>query len=279
MLRSRKRQSTEVEMAAYPHFEHLLLAQLDGILTVTLNRPERLNAWNRAMIGELQRLAEHLDDDPEVRVLVITGAGRAFSAGEDVGGMQALAEAPTRGFRALARKVHHFFDTLEALELPVIAALNGVAAGGGLELALSCDLRIASDAARLGLPENNVGLIPGSGGISRLVKLVGLARAKEIVLLGEMLPAAEALANGLVHRVVPADQLTAEVQTLAERLAGKAPLALGMAKLLLNRAANADWTVLRDLERLGQSVLLPTRDHLEGVEAFRQKRPARWEGR
>jgi enoyl-CoA hydratase len=266
-------------MSAPPDFEHLLLEQSDGILTVILNRPERLNAWNRAMIGELQRLAEHLDGNPEVRVLVITGAGRAFSAGEDVGGMQALAEAPTREFRALARKVHHFFDTLEGLELPVIAAINGVAAGGGLELALSCDLRIASDAARLGLPENNVGLIPGSGGISRLVKLVGLAKAKEIVLLGEMLPAPEALAHGLVHRVVAADQLTQEVQALADRLARKAPLALGMAKLLLNRAADANWTVARDLERLGQSVLLPTQDHLEGVEAFRQKRSPHWQGR
>jgi enoyl-CoA hydratase len=231
------------------------------------------------MIGEMQRLAERLAQDSSVRVLVLTGAGRAFSAGEDVGGMQALAEAPTREFRALARTVHTFFDTLEALELPVIAAINGVAAGGGLELALSCDLRVAADAARLGLPENNVGLIPGSGGISRLVKLVGLARAKEIVLLGGMLSADQALSAGLVHRVVPAAKLGAAVGELARQLADKAPLALGLAKLLLNRAANADWGTGRDLERLAQSVLLPTRDHLEGVDAFRQKRPPQWEGR
>jgi enoyl-CoA hydratase/carnithine racemase len=260
-------------------YEHLLLEQQDGVLTVTLNRPDRLNAWNRAMIGEMQRLAEWLAQASEVRVLVLTGAGRAFSAGEDVGGMQALAEASTREFRALARTVHHFFDTLEELELPVIAAINGVAAGGGLELALSCDLRIAADSARLGLPENNVGLIPGSGGISRLVKLVGLARAKEIVLLGGMLPAEQALAAGLVHRVVPVAGLGEAVGEVARQLAAKAPLALGLAKLLLNRAANADWATGRDLERLAQSVLLSTRDHLEGVEAFRQKRPPRWEGR
>jgi enoyl-CoA hydratase len=260
-------------------YNYLLLDQREGILTVTLNRPDRLNAWNRQMIGELERLAEELASSSAVRVLIITGAGRAFSAGEDVAGMDALAEGPTVAFRALARSVHRFFDTLEELELPVIAAINGVAAGGGLELALSCDLRIAAEGARIGLPENNVGLIPGSGGISRLVKLVGLARAKELVLLGEMMTAQEAHAAGLVHRVTRAEQFADQVAELAERLAQKAPLALGMAKLLLNQSANAGWSVGRELERLGQSVLLPTQDHAEGVAAFREKRPPRWTGR
>jgi enoyl-CoA hydratase/carnithine racemase len=261
-------------------YQYLKLDQADAVLTLTLNRPDRLNAWHREMIGELRALADELTQAVDVRVLVITGAGRAFSAGEDVGGMQALAEVETRVYRALARQIHSVFDALEELELPVVAAINGVAAGGGLELALACDIRIASAAARLGLPENNLGLIPGSGGISRLVKLVGLARAKEIVLLrGDMFTAQEALDLGLVHRVVPAEQFAADVQAVATRLAGKAPLALGLAKLALNRAANMGWGEGREIERLAQSVLLPTQDHLEGVAAFREKRPPRWQGR
>jgi enoyl-CoA hydratase/carnithine racemase len=261
-------------------YQYLRLERAASVLTVTLNRPDRLNAWNREMIGELRALADEVAQAVDIRVLVITGAGRAFSAGEDVGGMQALAEADTRVYRALARQIHSVFDTLEELELPVIAAVNGVAAGGGLELALACDIRLASSAARLGLPENNVGLIPGSGGISRLVKLVGLARAKEIVLLrGDMLSAEEALALGLVHRVLRADEFASSVQDVAERLASKAPLALGLAKLALNRAANMGWGEAREIERLAQSVLLPTQDHLEGVAAFRDKRPPHWQAR
>src|SRR5918911_3883420 len=261
-------------------YQYLRLDRADAVLTLTLNRPDRLNAWHREMIGELRALADELTQATDVRVLVITGAGRAFSAGEDVGGMQALAEADSRVYRALARQIHSVFDTLEEIELPVIAAINGVAAGGGLELALSCDLRIASEEARLGLPENNVGLIPGSGGISRLVKLIGLARAKEIVLLrGDMLSARDALDLGLVHRVVPTAEFSAEVEAVAARLAGQAPLALGLAKLALNRAANMGWAEGREIERLAQSVLLPTQDHLEGVAAFRDKRPPRWQGR
>jgi len=262
-----------------PSYQYLLLEEEGGVLTVTLNRPDKLNAWNREMIGELVDLGERLRTWEGLRVLVITGAGRAFSAGEDVGGMKALAEAPSRVYRELARRVHGFFDLLEELEVPVIAAINGVAAGGGLELALSCDLRIASDRARLGLPENNVGLIPASGGISRLVRLVGLARAKEIVLFGEMLGAEDALRLGLVNRVVPHDQFLEEVREVAKKLAEKAPLALGLAKLVLNRAVNASWEVGRELERLAQSALLPTLDHLEGVEAFLAKRKPRWQGR
>ena len=261
-------------------YQYLKVDRADSVLTLTLNRADRLNAWNREMIGELRAFADELSQAADVRVLVITGAGRAFSAGEDVGGMQALAESDTRVYRSLARQIHSVFDALEELELPVIAAINGVAAGGGLELALACDIRIASDGARLGLPENNVGLIPGSGGISRLVKLVGLARAKEVVLLrGEMLAADEALGLGLVHRVVPADRFALEVHAVVERLAAKAPLALGLAKLALNRAANVGWSEARDIERLAQSVLLPTQDHLEGVAAFRDKRPPQWQGR
>jgi enoyl-CoA hydratase len=260
-------------------YEFLILQRAGGIATLTLNRPDALNAWNEAMRGELRDAVRALVEDDQLRVLVITGAGRAFSAGEDVRGMKDLADIGTRGFRRVARAIHNVFDEIEAIEVPVIAALNGVAAGGGLELALSCDFRIAASGAKLGFPENNVGLIPGSGGCSRLVKLVGLARAKRLVMTGEMLSAERALELGLVEEVVPQEQLAARAFALAELLAAKAPLALGLAKLVLNACLNVDPDTGRNLERLGQSILKKTEDHLEGARAFVEKRKAQFKGR
>ena len=193
--------------------------------------------------------------------------------------MQGLAEVGTRSFRRAVRNIHNLFDELEAIEIPVIAAINGVAAGGGLELALSCDFRIAAESAKLGFPETNVGLIPGSGGCSRLVKLVGIAKAKRLVMTGEMIPAQRALAMGLVEEVVPADQLMPRSLELARQLAGKAPLALGLAKIVLNACVNVDPDTGRNLERLGQSILKKTEDHLEGAKAFVEKRRPEFKGR
>jgi enoyl-CoA hydratase len=161
----------------------------------------------------------------------------------------------------------------------VIAAINGVAAGGGLELALSCDFRFAAETAKLGFPENNVGLIPGSGGCSRLVKLVGLSRAKRLVMTGEMLPASRALEAGLVDEVFAAEELLPKAKEFALLLAAKAPLALGLAKLVLNASANVDPDTGRQLERLGQSVLKKTEDHAEGARAFAEKRKPKFRGK
>jgi enoyl-CoA hydratase len=165
------------------------------------------------------------------------------------------------------------------MEIPVIAAINGVAAGGGLELALSCDFRIASDKARMGLPEGNVGLIPGSGGISRLVKLVGPAKAKKLVMTGEIIPAETALAYGLVEEVVPADSLMDRAVDFAEQLAAKAPLALGSAKIVINQCVNVDTETGRNFERIAQSVLKLTDDHKEGAQSFIDKRKPNFTGR
>ena len=165
------------------------------------------------------------------------------------------------------------------MEVPVIAAINGVAAGGGLELALSCDFRFASDAAKMGFPENKVGLIPGSGGCSRLVKLVGLAKAKRLVMTGEMVTAARALELGLVDEVHPADRLMEHTTEFARLLASKAPQALGIAKVVLNNCMNVDPDTARNFERLGQSILKKTDDHEEGARAFVEKRPAKFTGR
>lgn len=260
-------------------FEFLKLERDEGVAVLVLNRPATLNAWNQKMRDELREAVRGLVADDSLRVLVITGEGRAFSAGEDVRGMQGLTELGTRGFRRVAREIHNVFDEIEAMEVPVIAALNGVAAGGGLELALSCDFRFAAEGAKLGFPENNVGLIPGSGGCSRLVKLVGLSRAKRLVMSGEMLPAPRAAAIGLVDEVFPDSELRAKSLEFAKTLAAKAPLALGLAKLVLNACGNVDPDTGRQLERLGQSILKKTEDHAEGARAFVEKRKPKFEGK
>lgn len=259
--------------------EFLNLERDGGIAVLTLNRPDNLNSWNQKMRDELRDAVASLVGDDALRVLVITGAGRAFSAGEDVRGMKGLADIGTRGFRRVARGIHNVFDEIEAMEVPVIAAINGVAAGGGLELALSCDFRFASESAKMGFPENNVGLIPGSGGCSRLVKLVGLAKAKRLVMTGEIISAARAMEFGLVDEVLPADTLMERAMEFARLLASKAPQALGIAKVVLNNCMNVDPHTARNFERLGQSILKKTDDHAEGARAFVEKRPAKFTGR
>ncbi|MEK6243357.1 MAG: enoyl-CoA hydratase/isomerase family protein [Pseudomonadota bacterium] len=260
-------------------YEFLKIERDDAVAVLTLNRPASFNSWNAAMREELREAVRALVGDDSLRAAVITGEGRAFSAGEDVRGMQGLADIGTRGFRRVARDIHNVFDDLESVELPVIAAINGVAAGGGLELALSCDFRFAADTAKLGFPENKVGLIPGSGGCSRLVKLIGLAKAKQLVMSGDMIPAPRALEIGLVEEVFAPDQLMPRALEFARQLASKAPLAIGLAKLVLNACANVDPGTGRHLERIGQSVLKKTEDHEEGARAFVEKRAPRFKGR
>jgi enoyl-CoA hydratase/carnithine racemase len=260
-------------------FEFLRLEKHDGVAVLTLDRPATLNSWNQKMREELREAARELVADDALRVLIITGEGRAFSAGEDVRGMPGLAQLGTRGFRRVARDLHNVFDEIEAIEVPVIAAINGVAAGGGLELALSCDFRFAAEGAKLGFPENNVGLIPGSGGCSRLVKLVGLSKAKRLVMTGEMVPASRALGMGLVDEVFPQEELLPRAKEFAGLLSAKAPLALGLAKLVLNASANVDPDTGRHLERLGQSILKKTEDHQEGAQAFAEKRKPKFKGK
>jgi enoyl-CoA hydratase/carnithine racemase len=251
----------------------------DGIRILTLNRPESLNSWNAEMRGEMRDAVDRAAASPELRCLILTGAGRAFSAGEDVSGMADLTAIGTRGFRAAARGIHDVFDTIESLELPVIAAIDGVAAGGGFELALSCDFRVVSTRGRYVMPEAKVGLIPGSGGCSRLVRYVGLGRAKELVMLGGSVNADRALELGLATTVCPEGETVEQALGLAERIAGLAPLAVGMAKIILNTCTDVDAETGRRLERLGQSVLKLTDDHREGVAAFAEKRPPRWTAR
>jgi enoyl-CoA hydratase len=258
-------------------FKTLRYDMADGIATVTIDRPEKNNAISPEMRADFRALADEVYGDEAVRVVVFTGAGKTFCVGADVSTFET--EWNTPAFRANTRLLTNFFNDLEALEKPVIAAINGTCVGGGLELALACDLRLAARTARFGLPENNLGLIPGIGGCSRLVKLVGFGRAKELVLTGEIISAEEAHRAGLVSRVVEDEALPGAARELAGRLAGKAPQALGIAKRVLQNCVSADLQTGRTLESFGQSILIKTGDHREGVKAFREKRRPKFEGR
>jgi enoyl-CoA hydratase/carnithine racemase len=240
-----------------------------------LHRPESMNSWHAPMRAEMAA-AVHALAGSDARAVVICGNEKSFSAGEDVRGMDGLSDVSTKRFRSVAREFHDVLDSIEALEAPVVAAVEGVAAGGGMELTLSCDFRVAGARARFALPEANVGLIPGSGGCSRLVRLVGLARAKQILMLEGVMNAQRANELGLLTRLVDAGSALDEALQIATTLASKAPLALGMAKLVLNTCAEVDMETGRRLERIGQSVLKKTQDHREGVNAFLEKRPAVW---
>lgn len=257
-------------------FRAVLLEVRDAVATVTLNRPEELNAIDDAMRSDFAELGERLADDAAIRVVIFTGAGRAFSAGGSVAHFER--EWNTAEFRAKSRRLSAFFDELEQLEKPVIAAINGTATGAGLQLALACDLRLAAEGARLGYREHRLGLIPGHGGATRLVKLIGLSRAKELYLAEDLVDAAEAHRLGLVNAVVPAEKLLDEARRRATVLAARAPAAVGLAKRLLNAAADVDVRSGHALEALAQSVALRTNDHREGVSAFREKREPRFEG-
>ena len=252
----------------------------DGIVTVTFNRPDDLNPISLDALDELNRVLAEMKDNDRYRVLIFTGAGRAFSAGADVkkfneGVLREPDELPLF-FRM--QKRNDVVAGIESLPKPVISAINGVAVGEGLEIALASDFRIASDRARLGFPEAKIGLIPASGGCSRIVKYVGLMRAKELYLGGEILGAEEAHRLGLVTKVVPHDRLMEEAHELAGRLVAKAPLALSACKAVLNACVDTDVASGHVLELMAQTVLIGTRDHDEGVRAFVEKREPKFTG-
>lgn len=257
-------------------YEAIIFEESGGIATITLNRPDSLNAINEQMRTEFEDVFDELALNDDIKVIVFTGAGRAFSAGGDISHFER--DWNTMAFRKHHRRLMSFFDGLEALEKPVLAAINGPCTGAGLQITLSCDIRIASDAAQFGFRENNIGLIPGAGGCSRFVKLIGYGKAKELIFTGEMISAPEAERIGLVNRVVPHDELMQHTRKLAEHLLTRAPEALGLAKKILWHSMDSDLQTGRMLESLAMSVLLKTKDHKEGIRAFREKRKPRFTG-
>ncbi len=229
------------------------------------------------MRSEFRSLQNELLSNEQIKVVVFTGAGRAFSAGGDIDFLDQ--EWATPEFRRETQQFTGFFDALETLEKPVIAAINGPCTGAGLQITLSCDIRLASEEARFGFRENLIGLIPGAGGCSRLVKLIGYGKAKELIFTGEMISAKEAKAIGLINRVVPHQSLLEETEKLAKHLLTRAPLALGLVKRILWNCVNVDMATGRTLETLAQSILIKTEDHKEGVSAFREKREPKFVGK
>lgn len=257
-------------------FATLALAVENGVALVTIRRPEKLNALNAEVISDLDGCTAALRADAGVRAVILTGAGdKAFVAGADIG---ELAEAAPVGLGDTAARGQAVFARIEALGKPVIAAINGFALGGGLELALACTLRTASAKAKLGLPEINLGIMPGYGGTQRLPRLVGRGRALELMLTGDPVDAQEAWRIGLVNRVYDPEKLLPETRALAERLAGKAPLA---ARAILSAVnAGQDLALERGtaLEAAQFGLLGSTSDTKEGLKAFLEKRKAEWRG-
>ncbi len=248
------------------------------VFEITLNRPERLNTFNAEMQRDFTALQMQIERNPEIRCVTLFAAGeRAFGAGADLSWFEQDWGMPH--FRTEYRWIHDFFDVLERVEAPVIAAVFGTTACGGLELAMATDFRIAAEDARFGFTEGNINLIPGSGGCSRLTRMIGPAWTKELIMAGEFIDAQRALSIGLVTRVVPRAKLEEEARALADKLVKKAPQAIGAAKAVINACQNIDMASGRILERMAQSALILLQDHKEGVKAFREKRPPQYKGR
>jgi 2-(1,2-epoxy-1,2-dihydrophenyl)acetyl-CoA isomerase len=254
----------------------------DSIVTLTLNRPDTLNAMNEAMMGEIERILIELEADTAARVVVLTGAGRAFSSGGDQ--KRGGAEVPPSFFEgdpggALIERLNRCILRMQRLPKPIVGSINGVAAGAGMNIALATDLRIASDTARFGEVFARVGLVPDGGGTYFLPRLVGTARAMELILLADIVDAREALRIGLVNRVVPAEQLEQETLKLAERLAQGPTVAYGLAKTGLYQGLGMSLEDVLNMEARNQAIAARTADRAEGVAAFLEKRPPRFTGR
>jgi len=264
----------------YPKAEERKLSTLvvriePPIAWVYLNRPERLNAVNVEMLNELGSVLDELEERDDVRVLIVTGKGKAFSAGADVTQFKGM--TPIKAFR-FSRKFQEVLNKIEYLTKPVIMAINGYALGGGIEIAMSGDIRIAAESARIGQPEINLGIMPGAGGTQRMPRLTWPSRAKMLIYTGDAIPASEALKIGLVDLVVPDDKLEEEARRLALKLAEKPPIALLAAKYAIQFGMQADIRTGLSIESALFSILFSTRDFEEGVSAFLEKRKPKFRG-
>jgi len=244
----------------------------DMIGYVTINRPEALNALSLEVINVVTDVFTKISTDDEVGIVILTGEGnKAFVAGADIGWLRSLNAIEGR---AMAMKAQAMMDLIEGMEKPVIAAVNGFALGGGSELAMACDIRIASEKAKFGQPEVNLGIIPCFGGTQRLPRLVGAGMAKYLIFSGEMIDAQEALRIGLADRVVPAEDLIATAETFAKTILSKGPIAVRMAKVAINNGVNLDLKSANQFEVEAYVSTLCTEDRIEGMSAFLEKRPS-----
>ncbi|NTX06606.1 enoyl-CoA hydratase/isomerase family protein [Myxococcus sp. CA040A] len=256
-------------------YENIRLEHDGAVATLTIDRPKALNALNNKTLQEFEAALKSLGAD--TRVLIVTGGGeKAFVAGADVAEMSAL-EVPEA--QLFATQGHRAFALLESLSIPTIAAVNGFALGGGCELALACDFIYASEKAQLGLPEVGLGVIPGFGGTQRLTRIVGRARAKELIFTGGRIDAAKAKEIGLVLEVLPAAELLAHCSSVAAKMLKNSPLAIATAKRVIGQGADKDLGEANALERRGFAELFGSDDQREGMKAFLEKRPAVFTGK
>jgi enoyl-CoA hydratase/carnithine racemase len=254
----------------------LLMEERQGIVVLTLNRPELMNAFNFAMLHALREAIDDLRFRPEVRVVIINGAGsKAFCAGADLKERATLSPIEVKKF---IHTIRNLFTAIEELPKPVIAAVNGVALGGGTELALAADIRIAAANASLGLTETRLAIIPGAGGTQRLPRLIGRGKAKELIFTGRRVTAEEALAIGLVNQVCAPEHLMAVCQEMAAAICETGPIAIEQAKYAINRGMETDLHTGLAIESNAYWLTIPTQDRLEGLAAFREKRKPVFKG-
>jgi len=259
------------------NYKNIILQKEPPLAIITINRPDALNALNASTINELDDCLGYLENDNDTLCVIITGEGeKSFIAGADI---KEIAEDNIISARARMAKGQALLNKIENLPKPVIAAVNGFALGGGCELALACDIRLASDKAKLGQPEVNLGLIPGYGGTQRLTRLVGPGLAKKLIFSGDFVRAEEAIQIGLVDAVFPAEQLLAEAKKLALRICSKAPLAVRAAKEAINFGLDTDLQSGLKHEASLFAGLCATEDKAEGTQAFIHKREPKWKGR
>lgn len=254
----------------------LLYEKNDGIAIVTLNRPERLNGLNDELLQELSLLMDEISGDPEVKAVILTGGEKVFAAGGDIHYISSLDPLGAADFVALAQEAVNKIDDMEK---PVIAAISGLALGGGCELALAADMRIAAEGSTFGLPEINLGVVPGAGGTQRMARVVGPGWAKHLIYTGDPIDCDTAFKIGLVTRVVPREMLLAEARKLAAKLAGKSPLALKTAKSCIDFGADVDLASGLFYEQKSWAFLFATEDQKEGFRAFLEKRKPKFTGR
>ncbi|NOR50413.1 MAG: crotonase [Desulfuromonadales bacterium] len=257
-------------------YTNLLVDIEQGLATVTTNRPKALNALNQETVQELQHAFSALEQDDAVQVVLLTGAGeKAFVAGADIALMQAMEPMQARAF-ALAGQVA--LSLIENLSKPVIAVVNGFALGGGCELAMACDIRLAGEKAKFGLPEVSLGVIPGFAGTQRLARLIGKGRAKEMVFTGDMIDAQEAWRLGLVNKVLPQDELLDAARKMANKIASQGPVAVRLSKEAINAGLEMDLDRASAYEADQFALCFTSADQKEGMQAFLEKRPANFKG-
>ncbi len=256
--------------------ELLLSEEQNGVMVLTLNRPEVMNSFNFDLVHALSERTVSLRFRPDIRVVIITGSGdKAFCAGADLKERVTYTDIQVKEFITTIRDL---FTNIENLGQPVIAAINGVALGGGTELALACDIRIASENASMGLTETRLAIIPGGGGTQRLPRLVGGSKAKEMIFTGRRVSAQEALDIGLVNKVCPMPELITEAQSMASLICESGPIAVAQAKYAINKGLETDLNTGLAIESNAYWLTIPTQDRLEGLAAFRQKRKPVYKG-